>query len=456
MDRPIKHHPASFRDPSGFVYYKEGIVYRFVSAGYKEQYDLFLSSGLKDELQKTESLLPFAEKEENHFNRRDWYRTLLPDQIPFLNYPWEWSFDQLKDAALIMLDICKRSLQKNMILKDATHLNIQFINGKPRLIDHLSFDLYTEGTPWIAYRQFCECFLNPLLLASYKNLELQQLFAAWPEGIPASVTANLLPLKCRFKPSLALHVYLMSRISGKTTVHKKQEQQISKKSLEHILDSLYSVIRSLTHKPVKQVWDNYYKETILSQEYLAEKKQAVEKLLQQISYETVLDLGANEGEFSLLCREHSFIVAVDSDSTCVNEFYKKIKAGNRKNILPLVANLTQPTPATGWMNKEQPAFLKRAKADLVLALALIHHICIGKNIPIEQLALLLSQIGQQLIIEFVPKYDPKVIEMLANRSDIFYDYNESTFEIEFEKYFTIVQKKQLEITGRILYQMYRK
>ena len=457
MNQPIKQVPASFRDPSGFVYQQNGTVYRFVSSVYKEHYDLFVASGLKEQLQKASLLLPFEETTENHTGRTDWYKTLLPQQIPFLNYAWEWSFEQLKDAALTTLRISRKSLKQNMILKDATHLNIQFVKGRPMFIDHLSFEQYKDGSPWIAYRQFCECFLNPLLLASYCKLEPQQLFTAWPNGISADVTARLLPFKCRFHTSLALHVFLPARMAKNATGTKQEQPKtLPRKGLEQILDNLETVVQSLTYKPNTVVWENYYSETILSKEYLTEKKKVVQDLLQQVNYETVLDLGANEGEFALLCREDAQIVAVDNDSACIQELYKKLKTAKKKHILPLVADLTQPSPARGWMNEEQGSFLSRAKADLGLALALIHHLCIGKNLPLIQVAQLLVQCTQLLIIEFVPKNDPKVQELLRNRADVFPNYNEEEFERDFETCFQIKSKVRLTTAGRTLYLMSRK
>jgi ribosomal protein L11 methylase PrmA len=454
MSQPIKHHPASFRDPSGFVYQNNGVVYRFVSATYSENYELLFSSGLKGRLEQQGLLLPFTEIPENHTDRPDWYRTLLPEQIPFLNYAWEWSFEQLKDAALATLQICKTSLQHNMILKDATHLNLQYVKGKPVLIDHLSFEKYQEGTPWVAYRQFCECFLYPLLLSAYCHLEPHRLLTAWPGGIPADVTARLLPFTCRFRTSLVLHVFLPAKFSGHAAADKNGRQKsLPRKGLEQIWDNLESLIRSLAYTSGKIIWENYYQETILSKEYLAEKKEAVRQLLQNVSYETVLDLGANEGEFSFLCREDARVVATDIDSGCINELYKKIRSAHKTNILPLVVDLTQPAAARGWMHAEQPSFLSRAKAELTLALALIHHLCIGSNLSFQQVAELLAQCTRQLIIEFVPKKDPKVKEMLKNRTDIFDTYSQEQFELVFGNYFTIREKVKLQEADRTLYLM---
>lgn len=451
MNQPINHHPASFRDPSGFIYEHERTIYRFVSSAYKEHYDKFLQSGLADELRKKQLLLPFTEVAVNHTGRTNWYKTLEPQQIPFISYAWEWCFEQLKDAALATLSLCNHALQKGMILKDATPSNIQLVDGKCKLIDTLSFETYNEGEPWVAYRQFCECFLNPLLVTHYTGVDIHRLQLAYPDGIPASVAATLLPFKTKMKPILYLHVHLQAKISGKQQAAQKQTaRKISKKNIEQILESLRSCIANLSLPEQKTTWNNYYSETILSNQYLSEKKTIVSSLLQELNYTSVLDLGANEGEFSLLCKPDAKVIATDFDSSCINNLYKKIRQDKRSNISPLVIDLTYPSPSMGWMNEERKAFFSRTKVDVCMALALIHHLAIAKNISFEQLAAFFASICHILIIEFVPKDDPKVKELLTWREDIFEGYRVEEFERVFATKFKLIKKKALASTERIL------
>ncbi|NCU05110.1 MAG: class I SAM-dependent methyltransferase [Chitinophagaceae bacterium] len=452
MNQPINQHPASFRDPSGFVYEHEGKVYRFVSTLYKEHYDKFQQSGLADELRKKQLLLPFTEVADNHTGKTDWYKTLEPQQLQFISYAWEWSFEQLKDAALATLSLCNYALQKGMILKDATPSNIQLVDGKCKLIDTLSFETYTEGQPWIAYRQFCECFLNPLLVTHYTGVDIHRLELAYPDGMPAAVASTLLPFKTKLKPIIYLHVHLQAKISGKQRSAQKQtSRKISKKNIEQILESLRSCIVSLSLPEQKTTWNNYYTETILSNEYLSEKKALVSSLLQELNYTSVLDLGANEGEFSLLCKPDAKVIATDFDSSCINNLYKKIRQEKRTNISPLVIDLTYPSPSMGWMNEERKAFFSRTKVDVCLALALIHHLAIAKNISFEQLAAFFASVCNTLIIEFVPKDDPKVKELLTWREDIFEGYNVEEFEKVFQEKFSLLNKIESVYTKRILF-----
>jgi ribosomal protein L11 methylase PrmA len=446
-------HSASFRDPSGFVYKKDGIVYRFVSTVYQNDFELLQSSGLYKELVQKQLIVPFEIIPQNHFDSSNWFTTLKPQQISFLSYANEWCFEQLKDAALTTLAVCRKALSKGMILKDATHYNIQFINGKAVHIDSLSFEKYADDESWVAYRQFCECFLNPLLLASYCNLEVHKLMQSYADGVPASVTSSLLPFSTRLNTAILLHVHLQAKIKkGKSSV-LKQTKKISSKDVLNILQHLESYIQKLHLKESRSTWNNYYDETIISNNYLEAKKKLVTQWLGELNYQSVVDFGANEGEFSKLCSSDASVVATDFDSNCIESLYKGIKQNKITNILPLVLDITQPTPATGWNNAEQFSFLKRAKFDLGLALALVHHLAIGKNVPITMIAELLSNCCKTLVIEFVPKDDPKVLEMLSTRKDIFDSYTQDSFENSFLAYFTILKKETVEYSNRILYLM---
>jgi hypothetical protein len=449
-------HPASFRDPSGFVYEQNGIIYRFVDVEYKKHFEKLYSSGLYESLLKKQWVLPVEQVPKNHFAVPNWLATLQPQRIPFLNYAWEWSFDQLKDAALVTLDICKAALAKNMILKDATHFNIQFVDGLPKHIDTLSFEVYEEGTSWIAYRQFCECFLNPLLLAAYCNMETHKLLLAYPDGVPVGLTSKWLPFATKLNTHILLHVHVHAKY-GKAgrQQSKAPEKKISKAAVLNILTSLTACISKLQLKEQSSTWNNYYNETILSDDYLQQKKNIVKSWMNELAYHSVCDYGANEGEFSKLCRSEALVVANDFDSNCINRLYQSCKIQKVRNILPLVVDLTQPSPAMGWENKEQPAFINRKQFDLSLALALIHHLVIGKNISLTQTAAFFAEQTYWLIIEFVPKDDSKIKSMLQSRKDIYEDYTIENFEEVFRRKFSLLKKETLAQTGRVLY-LYQK
>ncbi len=453
----VARHPASFKDPAGFIFEANGKIYRQVNKVYSHQYQQLMESGLYNQLISNNQLIPHTSINSNLTGEEEWFLTLLPEQLSFISYPYEWCFDQLKDAALLTLSVVRTSLDKGMILKDATPFNIQFLNGKPLFIDTLSFDRYDETLPWVAYRQFCETFLFPLYLEHYLKIDCIKWLSNYIHGIPVEVTAKLLPWKSKWSLGVRLHVLLQNNVRIRKTTQTIQPS-FSKHKLLNLITHLESIIRSLSsgYPPVSD-WSNYYDETILGKEYLDQKEIILKKMLGTISYKSVLDLGANDGYFSrLLAKENKLVLAVDSDSRCINNLYQIIKREHLTNVIPLILDFSNPSPAIGFNNTERSSFGQRARADLVLALALIHHLVIGKNIPLPELAGYFANMAPQLIIEFVPKEDEKVKQLLSGRADIFSTYNAASFEAHFSRYYTIQAKELIPGTTRILYCLARK
>ena len=447
-------HPASYKDPSGFIFQASGKFYRQVNKIYAGHYDLLIRSGLSSFLQGKQLLLHHEEVTENILNSDDWYLTLLPEQVPFTSYPYEWCFEQLKDAALLTLQIVKFSLDKGMILKDATPYNVQFLNGRPVFIDTLSFEKYEPSLPWIAYRQFCESFLFPLLLSHYHKTSIQPFLNSYPNGIPVNITAKLLPWKSRLNPGVSLHVFLQNKLSKKTK-NSGTATSFSKNKLFNLISHLDSIIRDLNNTD-KTEWSNYYSESISSPEYLGKKEEIITNLLQKLDGRKLLDLGANEGFFSRLAAAKNFnVIAIDKDDQCINFLYKKVKEENITNILPLCMDLMNPSAASGFANNERTSFVERIHTDAVLALALVHHLAIGYNLPLSKIAEYLYGFSHQLIIEFVPKEDEKVQLLLQNKKDIYPEYTREHFENIFRKRFTITEKVQVTGSDRIIYLMKR-
>jgi hypothetical protein len=456
MHQTIQPLASSYRDPSGFIFQKDGVLYRQVNKIFKEDFDHFAGSGCYHHLVKTELLISHEEVNENFFGSDDWYKTLRPQKVPFLSYSYEWSFNMLKDAALLTLRLAKECIPFGILLKDATPYNIQWLHGKPVFIDTLSFEKYNSLKPWIAYRQFCECFLSPLLLMHYTGQPLQSLLLAYPEGIPLSITRSLLPWHSRFSLHTYLHVYLHERFASKSIGKELPEKSgFSEKKLLRLIDSLQSLIQSLHWKGKPTSWENYYAEANERNDYLEQKKNIISAWVTEMTgIKTAVDLGSNEGEFSyLLAKKNIRVVATDLDHTSINNLYNRIVKENEKNILPLIVDLANPSPSIGFDNTERVSFIERTNTDLALALALVHHLAIGKNIPFEKIAALLEKITNYLIIEFVPKQDEKVQFMLRQKKDIYDTYSEENFVTAFEKYFFIQKKQEIAGSGRALYQL---
>ncbi|MES1161333.1 MAG: hypothetical protein ABUM51_11280 [Bacteroidota bacterium] len=488
-----QNHGASYRDPSGFVFQTDGIYYRQVHQSYAEDYEKLMSSGLYATLVKNKWLIQHREIPENLTASDDWYKTLLPDQISLLTYPYEWCFGQLQDAALLTLTILTESVRQDMILKDASPYNIQFLQGSPIFIDTLSFERYDPGLPWVAYRQFCECFLFPLYLEHYTGLGTQKTLTSWPDGIPAARTARLLPWKCHWKMDLWMHVYLPAMVGARQAgrrwpgggldgtagargpMARKPEADkgpFSKRKLQHILINLENILHRLQTKGADSTWGNYYEETILSRSYLEEKERLCREFIQGLSFRTALDIGANDGYFSHILggrdgrageagRGHgepdsngASVLAIDSDTVCMNRLYRTIREKQISNIQPLCVDIVSPTPAIGFRNRERASFSERVRAELVAALAVVHHLVFGRNLPLNDIPGCFAELTTgYLLVEFVPLEDEKVQELIRNKSRYHLPYDAEYFEGCFRNYFSIEQKKEIPGTKRILYLM---
>lgn len=451
---------ASFRDPDGFVFSYKNSVFRQINFSYRENYDLLIKSGLYKELRKANLLI--NHEEVNNFKIQDSkaYKILKPDHITFISYPYEWCFSELKDAALTTIKVQKLALVHGMTLKDASSYNIQFSRGKPVLIDTLSFEKYEEGKPWNAYKQFCQHFIAPLSLASFVDIRLINLLRFYLDGIPLDLTSKLLPISTYLSPSLLFHVHLHAKAQTQLARKKKQlkiGKKFSRNALLQLIESLENTISKLSLKNKKSTWIDYYSDDSYDKKAFKHKVQIVEKVLNDAKPKTVWDLGANTGVFSFLAsRRRIETVAFDNDPFSVEESYLEVKKKNDAYVLPLVLDLTNPSPSSGFANSERMSFIERGPADMVLALALVHHLSIANNITFGILSKFLSKISKWLIIEFVPKTDKKIALMLSLRKDVFNNYNRENFEIEFSKYFTIENKIKIIDSVRTMYLMKRR
>lgn len=417
-----------------------------------------MESGLYDRLVKAGLLIPHVEVDQAPAESDLSHKVIQPEHVPFISYPYEWSFSQLKDAALATLSIQRRSLKVGMSLKDASAYNMQFVRGKATLIDTLSFETYKEGQPWVAYRQFCQHFLAPLALMALRDIRLNQLLRVYIDGIPLDLASGLLPSKTRFNFGLLTHIHLhagaQKRYSGMEV--KSRAATMGKQAMTGLIDSLDSTVRKLEWKPGGTEWGNYYDITNYSDSAFEHKKQLVQEWSAKVKPSLVWDLGANRGVFSRMAGEHgAFVVSSDIDPTAVEQNYRQMKAEKTENLLPLLLDLTNPSPSIGWANEERDSFGRRGPADILLALALIHHLAISNNVPLLQIADFFAKLGKWLVIEFVPKADSQVQKLLASREDIFPDYTREGFETAFQRRFRIVEAVNVRESERALYLMER-
>ncbi len=445
--------PGSFRDPSGFLFFsRDGVLYRQVNRVYKPHYDALLSSGLYARLVGEGLLIPHEETDRPPARSDIAYKVLRPERLRFISYPYEWCFGQFKAAALATLTIQQRALEHGLTLKDASAYNIQFRRGRPLLIDTLSFESYREGEPWVAYRQFCQHFLAPLALMAFVDIRLGRLMRLYVDGVPLDLASRLLPWKTRFS-SLQLHLHLHARAQARhAETRVKPTGSVSRLALLGLLDSLRGAVTKLTWSGGTE-WGDYYAETSYSEAGARVKEQFVRDYLERAAPQTVWDLGANTGKYSRLAAERAFTVAFDVDPGAVERNYREMVEQKESDLLPLLLDLANPSPAIGWGNTERRSLIARGPADLVMALALLHHLAISNNVPFPAIAAFFWRLCTWLVIEFVPKEDPQAQRLLVTREDVFTEYTKEKFETAFGRYFEIVANSPIPDSGRVLYLM---
>jgi hypothetical protein len=452
---------ASFRDPSGFLFSRGGILYRQVNRAFADDYFCLMDSGLYKKLVKAGLLVAHAEVDILPADPSLAFKIIQPERVPFISYPYEWSFSQWKDAALATLSIQKRALKAGMTLKDSSAYNIQFVHGKPSLIDTLSFEIYQEGRPWDAYRQFCQHFLAPLALMAHVDVRLGQLLRIYIDGIPLDLASRLLPFRTRVDFGLLTHLHLhasaQTRYADADVKSATPKGGMSKNAFIGLVGSLEGAVKKLNWKPAGTEWGNYYDMTNYSQAAFAHKKEIISGWLKKIAPASVWDLGANNGEFSRLASAAGIpTVAWDIDPSAVEQNYLRVKSEQEQNLLPLALDLTNPSPALGWANEERASFGQRGPADVVFALALIHHLAISNNVPLPRLADFFAGTCRWLIIEWVPKADSQVQKLLRSRKDIFDGYTREGFESAFGVRFYVRSAADVRESSRVLYLLEKK
>ena len=452
---------GSFRDPCGFVFERDGIVYRQINTSGDANYDRLIASGLYDALTREHLLIPHVEVDRRYAAQPEIaYRIIRPVQLAFVSYPYEWCFSQLRDAALATLRIQKIAMAHGMSLRDASAYNIQFHAGEPTLIDTLSFEAIREGEPWVAYRQFCQHFLAPLAIMSYRDHRLGQLLRIHVDGVPLPLARELLPLRTWLRPSLGLHLRAHARsVERRSTPSKAggRGKTFSRRAFEGIVESLFSAVRGLRTPSGPSEWVGYYDEAAsYSAEAAGAKAAAVGRLLGEYAKGNVWDLGANTGQFSRMAAAYAGqIVSFDVDPFCVEASYEEMKRSKEENLLPLVLDLTNPSPPLGWAGEERLSLAERGPADLIMALALVHHLAIASNVPLADIARFFATLGDRLIVEWVPKSDPMVRRLLAWRDDVFHSYTRAGFEQAFAAFFRTEQVEEIAGSERAIFAMTR-
>ncbi len=459
----MKRNPGSFRDPANVVYEEKGadgdVIVRGVNhvalINFRELrksvfYKTLLDNGWiinTEELYENSDLVVSIRQD-------GWDGYLWHQPIPFISYPYEWSFSMLKDAALLQLDILELALENGWTLKDATPYNIQWQNSRPVFIDIPSFEPREEGTAWTGYNQFCSTFLIPLLLTSHLNINVSPLLRSNLEGISASEAINYFNGIKLLKPGVLKHIFLPSKIAA--SINKKELNNapaVKRKEFAHskamvvgLVQSLKRLVKRLSKKSQQTAWSHYAKNNSYTNSDQDEKSGFIIKNIEYKNYKMIWDLGCNTGNFSRLVNARcEQVISVDGDHEAIDDLYLANRAKNTDtNILPLVINLANFSPWQGWAGKERAAFDGRKRPDLVMCLAVIHHICIGSNIPLEMFLGWLRSLDADLVLEFVSRDDEMVQKLLINRKDKFEGYSNNRFLEKIEPLFNIEDRLLLK------------
>lgn len=448
----------SYKDPSGFIKIEKERVLRFITNLGKDDYDLLKKNKTVKELIKKKKLISFKEIKKNNSSNKKIYKVIEHPKLDFITYPYEWPFDQLKDAAIFFLDLYVLLVKNKINLKDSSAYNIQFENNKPVLIDILSLTKYKKDSFWHGFNQFQNEFLNPLLLKSIKNIDYNKIYYSNIEGIETNFLDNIIPFYKNLNINFLLSVKLKKFLFSKNINYEDERSKIKyldNKKLENIINYNLSYIKSLKLKknPVKH-WLKYPELDHYSKKDEIKKKNIVKKYVNKSKPKCLLDIGCNVGNYSFLAIKSNAqkIISIDSDHDCINYLYNLAKKG-RKKIIPMVVDLINPNANIGFNNKEKFSFLSRIenKIDFVLSLAIVHHFVFQNNISLTQTLKMIIKLGKRGIIEYIPKNDVMLKKMIDRKTIYHHDYNLKNFELILSKSTKYQKKEIIKENGRILF-----
>ncbi|MGB5982468.1 MAG: class I SAM-dependent methyltransferase [Nonlabens sp.] len=455
----MNRHPSSYRDPAGFIYSEKEILYRQINPVYFKEYKEITESGIYQKLFEKNWLISHSEVHSD-----DQSVVLQPELVPFISYPYEWSFTQYKHAAQLTLRIQMFLLEHGFSLKDASAFNVTFHNGKAIFIDTLSIERYKDDTPWRALKQFSEHFFAPLFMAQkfgsrhLKTLQLQI------NGCDLNEVKNHLSMKDRFNHIVHSHINLLSKTEENLPKSKGTDSiaaiKLSKKEQLNILKVLESHISKMEIKENTE-WSTYYSEINYKEDSFKAKKELIQSWVSDLKAKRVVDLGGNDGTFgAVILDQVEDLVVCDIDQSAVDHSYKKFLKNGK--VISLVTDLMQPAPAIGFNNEERSSFqdrLKKWSPDMSMALALIHHISLTGNVPFEMSAAFFASLSPYLIIEFPHRNDSWVQFILDSKRDarhLFDFYGVDAFAKAYKNYYTVLKSVKIEGTERTLFLMKRK
>lgn len=466
---------GSFRDPSGFVFSHDGRMFRAIDQAFDVLYREPRTSKAIQQLIDRQLLVKTWPVEDDHLraifqDNYSGFRCFLEhEKVPFISYPYEWSFSMLADAAIHTLRVQKELLSVGLSLKDATPYNIQFVQGKPVFIDITSIERPARLDIWFALGQFLRLFYYPLLLACRRGGDFRSYYLGSINGQSLEQVAAALGPMAKYAPSnlldVGLPLLLERRDSKKTKKGVDSDKPVdmaaaegNAQTQEFNLARLESKLKKLNKKVTRthqSVWSDYTSICNYDDQATAKKKSLIAEFLESHKPSSVLDLGCNTGEYSRLATSHGCdVIAADFDPVAIDRLYSAIKPGSENSsraISPVILDLANPSPAIGYLNVERDSFLSRCPSQCVFALALIHHLLVSENMTLEAISRLFAvTTSQYLVLEFVPTNDSMFERLLRFRKSYFDDLNLDKCLNAFSKDFHLLQKCPIEGTVRTL------
>jgi len=453
---------GSFRDRDSRVFYRPDGVYRCLSDRGLQEWERLSQTKFFSSAEERGAIVSTERVDLDEFLdptiAGEWAAVLRHERIPFVSYPYEWSFGMLRDAALLQLELLAAALKEDMILKDATPYNVQWKGGRATFIDVPSFVVLQPGGVWVGYRQFCELFLYPLFLQAYKNVPFHAWLRGSIDGITPEQCRGLMSKRDVLRPGVFPHVVLQAMFqSGYSTTKKDVQKEMraagfQKELIEINVRKLTKLVRGLKWKAARSEWSDYAGDNTYDEANRKRKEAFVHSAAEDGTRRLVWDLGCNTGDYSRIAAESAdYVVSMDGDHLAIERLYQALSSEGNESILPLVMNLADASPNLGWRGAERKALPQRGKPDLVLCLALIHHIVISANIPLREFVDWIASLEADLVIEFVNKQDPMVETLLRNKEDKYTDYDAAVLEESLAKSFDVQRTETLEGQTRTLY-----
>ena len=456
-----RYEPGSFRDPAARIFRHENRIFRCLSADALRDWQhlsdtTFFSAFVADG--RLIDTIPVDDRAGLPELDPSWVAVLEHQPVPVVSYPYEWCFGMLRDAALLQLDLLLAALDEGMTLKDATPFNVQWFGVQPTFIDMASFTIAEPGEPWVGYRQFCQLFLYPLLLQAYKDVPFQPWLRGSLEGIEPMHLRRVLALRDYLRAGVLTHVYLLSKVQARYQDTERDVKTDLRRAgfsaalVKNNVSRMRRLVDGLRWDPPDSTWSEYTTCNTYTDGDQQQKAAFVQRVVGERRRDLVWDVGCNTGLYSRIAAENTGqVVAIDGDHLAIERLYGAVKLEPTRNILPLVGNVADPTPPLGWRGLERPALLDRARPDLMLCLALMHHIVIGRNVPLPDFVEWLAESGAEVVVEFVTRDDPMVERLLRNRDVLADGYTIERFEAVLFEAFDVVAKEPLGSGTRTLY-----